>query len=198
MKKNDNYCLLKQNRLLSSLWKGSLKSLRANNIPRTFLSRELFSWFNAPLGAKRFPSYTLLNASRWALHIVYLVFFCSQQENNHFSSLLHLTFWHWRALAWNHDFPMKSTHKNIRNQANIKDLSSEMSGVAQDIWLVLCCFVTEFVEPRVVFENCFLFDILLFRRFFYVCLHQRYSFRSKRCPPDTFVIILEASKEKVS
>lgn len=124
-----------------------------------------------------------------------------QPEKNH-SILLPLAFWQRRAaLAWNYDFPMKSTHENALRRAF--ELKTWARGATR--WVVLHkTYGSSYVvllqsllnrESSRLWKVLFL--IFCFRRL-YVCLHQRYSFWSiKSCQRQRdFRNVTERTKQK--
>lgn len=140
--KNDNYCLLKHNRLVSSLWGKNRRG------PSKLSALQVEEWkkkiqFNAPLGAKRF-SKCLFTSFFSRIFLASAV-----PEKKDFELYFNFFFWHRWSLAWNHNFPMNVKKKKNQNKRNLREWERWVAlHKTYGLWLCSCCFVTEFVEPR--------------------------------------------------
>lgn len=113
------------------------------------------TWFNAPLGAKRFPKFLWWPLRCFSSRGILSCFVLCRKRMISWSSCSTLlasftsccvffgTEEEPRALAWNHNFPMK--YRNTRaNVTNLRDAPCCTRHMAHDL---LCCFVAEFIEP---------------------------------------------------
>lgn len=163
--KNDNYCLLKHNRLVSSLWGKNRRG------PSKLSALQVEEWkkkiqFNAPLGAKRF-SKCLFTSFFSRIFLASAV-----PEKKDFELYFSFFFWHRWSLAWNHNFPMNVKKKKTKTKGTCESERDEWHCTRHMAYDSVHVVLLQSLLNRVCLwnENAFFGVSLFYFGMVYVCL----------------------------